>query len=165
MSKFDEDAVCEYYAGFGRRTMSDGAIWCLALASDCLPDRHPGFKLWITQVAGIERNIPELQEWARGVADTIAKMKPKRIRSVTYVNKYDPRWGNQAAIDGLKLALFGEEDLTSANVRAQGFGCDRRDYKKIRNFVAGAALQSIYQYQNALLWAHRIARQQRVSLH
>lgn len=148
-----------YYAGFTRRALPEGAIWRLSLASSCLPTGHPGYMAWMTMVAGTERFCPELQRWAVGLGATIARMKPKlKARGRTYVASYDHAWGKQASLDGLMLALFGAESVPAVLERAEDFGCDRDAYKRIRSFVAGAILLSIWQYEDALVWAHKVAR-------
>lgn len=149
----------QYYAGFCRRALPEGALWRLSLAQSCLPDNHPGFQAWITVVAGTDRFCVPLQDWAVGLGATIAKMKPRlRLRRRTYVASYDHTWGRQAAIDGLTLALFGEAKTTPVNERAKEFGCDWHAYARIRAFVAGALILAMSQYEDALRWAHRVAR-------
>lgn len=149
-----------YYAGFTRRALPEGAIWRLSLASSCLPTGHPGYMAWMTMVAGTERFCPELQRWAVGLGATIARMKPKlRARGRTYVASYDHAWGKQASLDGLICALFSRDtDVPAIAARADEFKCDRDAYRRIRDFVAGAMLLSIDQYEDALVWAHRVAR-------
>lgn len=148
-----------YYAGFTRRALPEGALWRLSLASSCLPERHPGYKAWLTMVSGTERFCPELQAWAIGLGATVARMKPKlRLRAREYVSSYDHEWGRQASLDGLCAAIFGPEAVTSLRERADQLGCDREAYQRIRDFVAGAIVLAAWQYEDALRWAHRVAR-------
>lgn len=148
-----------YYASFTRRALPEGALWRLSLASSCLPDGHPGYMVWLTMVAGTERFVVPLQDWAVGLGATVAKMKPRlRKRAREYVSSYDHEWGKQASIDGLCMAIFGEGQLTSLRDRAEQFNCDREAYQRIRNFVAGALLLASWQYEDSLRWAHRVAR-------
>lgn len=148
-----------YYAGFTRRALPEGALWRLSLATSCLPDGHPGYKVWLTMVSGTERFVVELQDWAIGLAETIARMKPRlRKRAREYVPSYDTAWGKQAALDGLCMAIFGAEKVPAVAARADELNCDRDAYKRIRDFVAGALLLAQWQYEDSLRWAHRIAR-------
>lgn len=148
-----------YYACFTRRALPDGAIWRLSLASSCLPEGHPGYMAWLTLVSGTDRFGPKLHDWALGLAATIAVMKPKlRTRARTYVASYDHTWGRQAAVDGLNFALYGEKAIPSIRQQAECFGCDREAYGRIRNFVAGAIVMTMQQYEDALQWAHKVAR-------
>jgi len=148
-----------YYAGFTRRALPEGAIWRLSLASSCLPVEHPGYMAWLTTVSGTERFCPKLQQWAIGLGATIARMKPKlRTRARTYVASYDHSWGRQASLDGLSVALFGKDAVPATLARSEEYGCDRDAYARIRNFVAGAILLASWQYEDALSWAHRVAR-------
>lgn len=148
-----------YYAGFTRRALPDGAIWRLSLASSCLPAGHPGYMAWLTTVSGTERFCPPLQQWAIGLGATIARMKPKlRMRARAYVSSYDHAWGRQASLDGLSVALFGLDAVPAILARSEEFGCDRDAYQRIRDFVAGAILLAAWQYEDALRWAHRVAR-------
>lgn len=148
-----------YYAGFTRRSMPDGAIWRLSLASSCLPEGHPGYMAWLTVASGSDRFRPKLHDWAMGLAATVAVMKPRlKARRRTYVASYDHAWGRQAAADGLNLALYGGKHVPSLREQAEVLGCDREAYGRIRAFVAGAILLAISQYEDALKWAHRVAR-------
>lgn len=148
-----------YYAGFTRRSLPDGAIWRLSLASSALPHGHPGYMAWLTCVADTENFRTQLHDWAMGLAVTIAGMKPKlRLRARQYVPSYDHAWGSQAAADGLNIALYGVDYVPAILERSEEFGCDRDAYKRIRDFVAGAILLAIWQYEDALRWAHRVAR-------
>lgn len=149
----------QYYASFTRRALPEGAIWRLSLASSCLPSGHPGYMTWMTMVAGTDRFVVDLQDWAVGLGATIAKMKPRlRKRAREYVSSYDHSWGKQASLDGLCIALFGEARVTSLRERAEEFNCDREAYQRIRNFVAGALLLAQWQYEDSLRWAHKVAR-------
>jgi len=148
-----------YYAGFTRRALPDGALWRLSLASSCLPERHPGYKVWLTMVSGTERFCVELQSWSVGLGATVARMKPRlNLRAREFVSSYDHAWGRQASLDGLKMALFGEENIESLRSRSDEFDCDREAYQRIRDFVAGAIVMAAWQYEDALRWAHRVAR-------
>lgn len=148
-----------YYAGFTRRALPDGAIWRLSLASSVLPTGHPGYMAWLTMVSGTERFCVELQRWAIGLGETVAAMKPKlRRRARTFVSSYEPEWGQQASLDGLCMALWGEAALPAVSARADEYGCDRDAYKRIRDFVAGALILAAWQYEDSLRWAHKVAR-------
>lgn len=148
-----------YYACFTRRALPEGALWRLSLASSVLPEEHIGYKFWLTLVSGTDRFCPELQDWAIGLGATVARMKPRLSRRAReYVISYDHAWGQRASLDGLASALFGADQVPSVRARADEFGCDRDAYKRIRDFVAGAFTLSAWQYEDALRWAHRIAR-------
>jgi hypothetical protein len=147
-----------YYAGFTRRALPEGALWRLSLASSVLPHGHPGYMAWLTTVSGTDRFCLPLQEWAVGLGATVAKMKPRlRLRSREYVPSYADEWGRQASLDGLCIALWGE-CVPAVVARADEFGCDRDAYRRIRDFVAGALILAAWQYEDALRWAHRVAR-------
>lgn len=148
-----------YYAGFTRRALPEGSLWRLALASSCLPTGHPGYMVWMTKSSGTERFWPALHDWAIGLSATAAVMKPRlKARRRTYVASYDHAWGRQAAIDGLNLAVFGKAYAPPIAARADEFGCDRDAYRRSRDFVAGALLLTEWQFEDALRWAHRVAR-------
>lgn len=148
-----------YYAGFTRRALPEGAIWRLSLASSALPHGHPGYMAWMTTVSGTERFCLDLQRWAVGLGATIARMKPRlRSRGRQYVSSYAHEWGRQASLDGLCMALWGVECVPAIVARADEYGCDRDAYRRIRDFVAGALILAAWQYEDALTWAHRVAR-------
>ena len=151
-----------YYAQFGRRAMSDAAIWALAKAEMEMPANHIGFKAWITCVAGVESYCPELQRWAVGLAATVARMKPRlRKNARRFVVSYRPEWGRQAAIDGLSIALFGADTVPSIQSRATTLGCDWDAYQRLRDFVAGAVVMQMVEYQSELAWAVKVERMAR----
>lgn len=148
----------QYYAGFCRRALPEGAVWRLALAASCLPTEHPGYKVWMTKTAGTERFGPDLWDWAIGLGATVATMKPRlKTRRRTFVASYDHAWGRHASIDGLNLAIYGKTQA-AVSARAEQFGCDRDAYQRVRDFVAGALLLSEWQFEDALAWAHKVAR-------
>lgn len=148
-----------YYAGFTRRSLPEGALWRLSMASSLLPQDHPGFMAWMTVVSDTERFRSALYDWAIGLAETIAHMKPRlKARRREYVASYDESWGRQAAADGLNMAIYGLATVPAIAARAAEFGCDRDAYKRIREFVAGALLLTIWQFEDALRWSHRVAR-------
>lgn len=82
-----------YYASFTRRALPEGALWRLSLASSCLPERHPGYKAWLTMVSGTDRFCPDLQAWAVGLGATIARMKPKLDAQPAVRGELQPRVG------------------------------------------------------------------------
>ena len=144
----------QYYASFGNIPLSDKAVWNLSLADSVLPDHHIGFKAWISCVAGVTCHRYELQQWCMSLASQIAIMKPKwGVRAVTFCPSYEHNWGEQASLDGLTQALLDKSP--SVLSRCTEFGCDRRDYTKIRNFVAGAVIAAMWQYEEQLIWAFR----------
>lgn len=148
-----------YYACFTRRALPEGAIWRLALASSCLPSGHPGYMAWMTMVSGTERFTPLLHDWAVGLGATIARMKPRlKTRRREFVASYDHEWGRQASVDGLAMAILGAHNVPSLRERADTFNCDREAYQRIRDFVSGAILLASWQYEDALRWAHKVAR-------
>lgn len=149
----------QYYASFTRRALPDGAIWRLALASTCLASGHPGYMAWMTVTSGTERFCPELQRWAVGLGATVARMKPRLHKNAReFVPSYRHEWGRVAALDGLGVALFGQDSVPAASARAAEHDCDRDAYRRIRSFVAGAIVLAMQQYEDSLRWAHRIAR-------
>lgn len=148
-----------YYAGFTRRALPEGALWRLSLASSVLPEEHIGYRAWLTIASGTDRFCPELQEWAIGLGVTIAHMKPRvRQRARMYVSSYDHEWGRRASLDGLMVALFGLDSVPAIFSRAAEYDCDRDAYRRVRDFVAGAIALGVWQYEDALRWAHRVAR-------
>lgn len=150
------------YARFGRIPLSDAAVWSLSLAqsvvNESLP-QHMGYQAWITDVAGVDSFAPELTQWACALADTFATVKPKlKQRSRLLVENYSSDWGHSAALDGVKLALFGKLSVPSVRERAEQHGCKREAYQRIRNLIAGCLLLQAWQFEDALGWAVRLQR-------
>ena len=145
------------YAGFCRAPTTDAANWALCSASSHLPDGHIGFEAWITDVAGADVYMPGLIRWAKRLAWCAACLKPRMgVRRRRMIEGYRSDWGNQAALDGLQLALTGK--CPSANLRAIEFGIHRDGYRRLRNFVAGAVLLQASQFESELAIAVREER-------
>ncbi len=145
-----------YYAGFCRRALPDEAIWRLSLASSYLPKEHVGYRVWLTMVAGTDRFLHDLEDWAVSLGQAVAQMKPRlRSHARQYVPSYREDWGRQAAIDGATLALYGAAHVPGYVGQAERFGCHRDAYKRIRDFVAGAMLIAADQYETELRLVHR----------
>lgn len=149
----------QLYAGFSRLPLSDEAVWSLSLAQSTLPPEHIGYAAWITFVADTNCFAERLRDWVIGLARCMATVKPllgRRRRLL--VNSYEPTWGDQAALDGLSLALYGPKHVAGATARAQEFNCGRDAYRRIRDLIAGAVLMQLWQYEDALGWAVRLQR-------
>ena len=149
----------QLYAGFGRLPLQDGAVWALSLASSTLPPNHIGFAAWITYVADVDCHGERLAQWVKDLARAMATCAPllgKRRRQL--VTSYETRWGDQAALDGLTLALYGPTKVEPILGRAGEFGCSREAYKRIRDLIAGAVLLQLAQYEDALGWAVGVQR-------
>ena len=149
----------QLYAGFGRLPLNDGAVWALSLASSTLPPNHIGFAAWITYVADVDCHGERLAQWVKDLARAMATCAPllgKRRRQL--VTSYETRWGDQAALDGLTLALYGPTKVKGHVERSDEFGCHRDAYKRIRDLIAGAVLLQLAQYEDALGWAVKVQR-------
>lgn len=135
-----------YYASFNRKAMPEGALQALSRASSHLPKEHVGYKVWMTCVAGPRLFYDDLAAWSIALGETIAKMKPKlRYKSYPYVPSHKSDWGRQACLDGLELALTGKTE--SYDARAREFKISHQAYVRIRNFVAGALLLAMEQFE------------------
>lgn len=151
--------IRQLYAGFGRIPLSDSAIWSLSLAQSAMPANSIGFEAWITYVADADCHGERLAEWVKGLAAAMAGMKPllgKRRRAL--VLSYAPEWGNQAALDGLSLALWGDKAVPGYDARADQFGCRWQAYKRIRDLVRAVVTMQMLQFESALAWAVRLQR-------
>ena len=149
----------QLYAPFCRRPLGDDAIWCLSLATSTLPENHIGYQAWITDTADTDCHMGELAEWCKGLAATAATLKPllgKRRRLL--VESYRKDWGDQAAIDGLVLALRGREAVPTLDARSEQFGCRWQAYGRIRSIVAGCVILQMTQYESALEWAVKVQK-------
>lgn len=145
------------YAKFTSRTLTDDEVLWLSLASKVMPAGCPGAMLFLTSASQADCYFADIREWGTMVAEGIAKSKYKgghgRKNRRTYVEGYDIRWGRQAALDGLAVAMFGLGVAPSLHDRAAEFQVRQEAYKRIRDFVAGAALAAIIEFRWALLWA------------
>jgi hypothetical protein len=156
---WDIDDLRGYYAAFGRRQLPDAAHYTAAVACSTLPDSHVGYELWITWVADVPFFQRELTEWAEGLGELAATLKPRiGERRRTYVESYRADWGRQASRDGLRMAILGPNFVLGLETRATQLGCRWQAYKKIRNFVYCAAALQMGQFEGQLLWATRLKR-------
>jgi hypothetical protein len=146
-----------YYAAFGRRAMPDGAIYTLAVAESALPDGHIGYQAWMTDVAGVPFFAPSLKAWCVSLARTAATLRPLLgKRRVTLVKSWREDWGQQAARDGLCVALFGADSVPGLEARAVQYDCRWQAYKRVRDIVAGCVLRQMQEFEDALGWATRL---------
>jgi hypothetical protein len=129
------------------------------VADSTLPDGHVGYDLWITWVAEVPFFERSLIAWAEGLGELAATLKPRiGERRRTYVESYRPEWGQQASRDGLRMAILGPNFVPGLQTRATELGCRWQAYKKVRDFVAGAALMQMQQFEAQLNWATRLKR-------
>lgn len=157
--KWDIDDLRGYYAAFGRRQLPESAHFTASVACSALPENHIGYDLWITWVAEVPFFERELIQWAEGLGELAATLKPKiGERHRTYVESYRPEWGRQASRDGLRMAIRGPNLVPGLESRATQLKCRWQAFKKVRNFVAGAALLQMQQFESQLLWATRLKR-------
>lgn len=159
LRSWDVDDLRGYYAAFGRRQLPDAAHYTASVACSTLPDHHVGYDLWITWVAEVPFFEESLTQWAEGLGELAATLKPKLgERHRTYVDSYRPDWGRQASRDGLRIAILGPNHVPGLISRAAQLNCRWQAFKKIRNFVAGAAIIQLQQFESQLLWATRLKR-------
>lgn len=150
-----QDALDSRYARFGVHPLTDGDVWALSMAAMVMPDGNPGAEGYLAKVAGTPLFDARLTLWGRVVAIGIAGSQHRAKgghRRVTYVPSYDETWGRYAVDDGLSLAINGKAEVNAAD-RVTAFGCGRQAYERIRDFVGGAMMSAIAEYQVALQWA------------
>jgi hypothetical protein len=122
-AKWDIDDLRGYYAAFGRRQLPDAAHYTAAVADSTLPDNHVGYDLWITWVAEVPFFERSLIEWAEGLGELAATLKPRiGERRRTFVESYRPEWGRQASRDGLRIAILGPNFVPGLQTRATELG-------------------------------------------
>lgn len=145
------------FSGFCRVPLGDEAIWSLSQASAALPPHHIGYQAWITDVAGADCHMGPMIRWCKRLAWTFACLKPRMgVRRRRTVEGYRSDWGNQAALDGLQLALTGS--CPSGVKQAETFQIHRDGYRRVRNFVAGAVVLQMQQFESELQIAVRANR-------
>ncbi len=146
------------FAGFSRVPMNDAAIWSLSQASAALPRHHIGYEAWITEIAGADTHMSRIVKWAKRLAWCAACLKPRLgVRRRKMIEGYRQDWGDQAALDGVQLALTGQ--CASAGTQSEHFGIHRDGYRRLRNFVAGAIVLQSSQFESELAIAVRMNRE------
>ena len=125
-------------------------------------DFHKGDLIYLSIVTGTKSYQKILNDWAIEFGEAISNstLENKYYRKAI-VSSYKAAWGQQASLDGLAIALDGKA-LESVRERAKTFGCDRKAYQKVRNYVAGALLVQYDQFQAELLYSWRVHQYDRV---
>jgi len=145
------------YARFCTRPLSDQEIWNLSKANIVCPSPNDiGAKMYLTSRSTTTKCAVEIRNWAVALGVEIARSmyRPKGgTRRVVYSRIEDPKVIRQAALDGAAIAMFGIRDIPTLWERRKQFGVDERAYRKIRDFVGGAAVNLIANFRFALEWA------------
>jgi hypothetical protein len=139
----------ERFAKFGLRPLTDADVWALSMAAMVMPDGNPGAEAYLAQVTGVPIFAHRLTIWGRVLAVGIAQAGYKARdgkRRRAYVESYDESWGRYAVADGLTLALYGYAADAIGKSKDQG-------YRRIRDFVGGALVDSIAEFRMALSWS------------
>jgi len=148
------DDMDQRFARFGLRPLSDADVWALGMATMVMPDGNPGAEAYLAQVSGTTLFTERLTIWGRVVALGISRggyKAPNGRRRRAYVECYDESWGRYAVADGLTLALYGKAADAIGKSKDQG-------YRRVRDFVGGALVNSIAEFRIALEWATGIRR-------
>jgi len=143
------DDLDQRFARFGLRPLSDADVWALGMATMVMPDGNPGAEAYLAQVSGTTLFTERLTIWGRVVALGISRggyKAPNGRRRRAYVECYDESWGRYAVADGLTLALYGKAADAIGKSKDQG-------YRRVRDFVGGALVNSIAEFRIALEWA------------
>lgn len=143
------DDMDQRFARFGLRPLSDADVWALGMATMVMPDGNPGAEAYLAQVSGTTLFTERLTIWGRVVALGVAQggyKAPNGRRRRAYVECYDESWGRYAVADGLTLALYGKAADAIGKSKDQG-------YRRVRDFVGGALVNSIAEFRIALEWA------------
>ena len=148
------------FASFGRKALPDNLHSVLALATYNMPENHIGGAMWLTTVSGCTVYADKIKQWSNEFAHAIANVTPIRKKfanKVPLIPSYNATWGDWAALDGIVLATgFGERVPLLA--RSKQLNCQRDSYKKVRNFVAGALLLQMDEFEESIghsVWVHQ----------
>lgn len=156
-AKTADEIQCELdsrYARFGVHPLTDEDVWALSMAAMVMPDGNPGAEAYLAKVAGTPLFHGRLTVWGRVVAIGIASARYKAKdgqRRVEYVPGYNESWGRFAVADGLSLALYGK--APGLVERAEQLKVGKQGYQRVRDFVGGALVNAIAEYEVALQWA------------
>ena len=124
-------------------------------------ENHVGDKVYISRVSGASKYIPRMSEWAIEFGEAISKATPEnKYYRRWLIPSYKADWGAQASLDGLAIVLHGKAP-ESVLARNQQYGCCRKAYKKVRNYVAGALLVQNDQFEAELMYSWRVHQYER----
>ena len=107
----------------------------------------PGLALYFRIVAGNVLNDDMLFDWARGLAQGLARSHTTNWRRSRYVRGGD--WVDDAGHDALWRVVTGRWPVSSSD-RAEQYGIDAKTYRKVRDPVAGGMLVGLDNFVAAL---------------
>lgn len=110
--------------------------WALSLAHTVSPDpiaRH----LYIAHVAEDTRHNRAIKDWGYRQAVEFVGARGSGQRRRSMVESYRPEWGQQAARDGLALAMWGHlrDCVPGIGKRAEALSCGKQAYQRVRDEV------------------------------
>lgn len=128
----------------------DSVAWWLSMCKRVAADPISQ-SLYIAQVAEDLSHKRDIKDWAyRTAAELAITRRCRSQRNQPAVASYHPRWGRQAARDGVALALWPHlaEYVPGRNTRAAALGCRDHAYQYIRDGVRARAVELITMFRD-----------------
>lgn len=128
----------------------ESVAWWLSLCKRVAADPIAQ-SLYLASVAEDLSHKRDVKDWAYRIAAEIA-ITPRygSQRNQPAVASYHPRWGRQAARDGVALALWPHlaEYVPGRNARAAELGCRDHAYQYIRDGVRARAIELVTMFRD-----------------
>jgi hypothetical protein len=98
--------------------------------------------IYFARIADDASRFRQLKDWSYGVAVEFVGAKGSGQRKRSLVEKYDPKWGHQAARDGVARALWPwlEREMPGRNARCVTTGAGHQAYMRVRDEVQSRTL-------------------------
>lgn len=132
---------------FAQPQLSDDALTAACLTTARFDPAFPGWQLYRRIVAGFTLYDAELDEWAVSVGRLLSKAHRKRSGR-PYVIKPGV-WVDAAARDALTAVVTGISPVETP--RAQSFGVNLRDYRRIKHPLAACMEVGMQTFRAELL--------------
>lgn len=131
-------------AAFWWGARDDEVAWALAICRMVAPDPIAQ-KLYIAHAAQDIRHARDIKDWGYRVAVEFAGSVGSGQRKRSQVEGYRPDWGQQAARDGLALALWPHlrDDIPGIGKRCEMFKCGKQAFQRVRDEVQRQACDLI----------------------
>lgn len=135
------DAIAKRVAAWWWGSGDDDIAGHLATAKLIAHDRI-NESIYLARVADDSSKFRALKNWSYCAAAEFAGAKGSGQRRRSLVEGYDPKWGRQAARDGMARALWPwmDSEMPGRNKRCDQLSVGHQSYMRVRDEVQGRTL-------------------------
>jgi hypothetical protein len=104
--------------------------------------------IYLARIADDSSKFRQLKDWAYREAAEFAMTKGAGIRKRTVIESYSPKWGHQAARDGMARALWPwlEHEMPGRDARCQQTNAGHQAYMRVRDEIQSRTLDGFIAY-------------------